>query len=489
MNEHQIQYEKLYLALRKSELGMTRPVFELLIAALIREGYLIGYKGVTPVELEKCRLPLSDSIDLLTIGQLIDEQSQNTVLQIVNLLFKIDATEFNIALQESIWQNFKKIKDKNEALIIQLEKEFKTFPDFIPVDNNNLTETFQIINQMAKFCKAIDPFLSSRSGLEKIIESVSDAIDELARFVQGFERISKFFKDKKPIYLEIIRYLNNSALTIPEAPEYNDLIELRNDTLLDQEMSDKLILFGGIDRLYEHFVNFRDRYRQRYILEHKNFQQELNIKGVEECRQSSIYQILQRFSKIEKLSVEDHYQKFDKMLDQLIDNHCVLLKETELTDHPRCGCNFHLGKKHDKPAVNEIQAGIERGIRQYMELLQHDELIYSQLDKYLTTMIDLQRDMPMDDMINLLRLDATNPNADLIRELNNILTSDVINEINQALKTTIRFVERDMKILIEKLQGRHFTKEGIKAAFLEWLNSGEPAEKDVYLKIINTKSS
>ena len=113
MLQNQIEYEKLYQTLRKSEFGMTRPVFEVLVAVLIKEGYLVGYKGITQVNLESCHLPLSEAVDTLCTGQLIAEELQEQLGRLSQAVIFFESKLPPASEIDSVLENITIIAKKN----------------------------------------------------------------------------------------------------------------------------------------------------------------------------------------------------------------------------------------------------------------------------------------------------------------------------------------------------------------------------------------
>lgn len=487
MLPNQIEYEKLYQYLRQSEYGLSRPVFEILVAALIKEGYLVGYKGISPVDLETCRLPISQAVDTLCTGQLISEEIQAQVMFMARGLFTVSGDEFNIGVQETVWQKFIAFQEKTEKALHHVEVEIKSLSDLDTFNPDALTETKHVLTQMKAVAQLIDPRLPSKQGLERLVQQIDDP-STLFRVLDAFDRIVNFVKNQKSLYLEILQYLTHPALVIPESPDYVDLIDLKQETMPFTEFSDRLILFGGMDQLSKGFLNFRDRFIQMYIKEHQRFQEKINIQRIETIRQSPGFRLLYRFSQLPNVSVSKSYQKIDQQMDKMLEVHCLHLNENELRRYPRCRCDFCLGMKLPDFSIDGIPEQIIDGLRQYLEVVQNDSIVRPHIEKYLNAMVNLERDFPAGKINHLLHLDRHLPTGDLINQLNAVLDIDVVNEIKQALKTNIRFITLDLAWLIENLQSRYLTRGAIEQAVQEWFQKGpDPVKADSYIHVINSQ--
>ncbi len=485
MIQTQSKLETLYRQLRKSEYGMTRPVFDLIVAALIKEGYLLGYKGITPVDLEMVQLPLSRAVDTIALGQMIEPGLQTKVKNILSLLFDRQIEDYNITIQEDLWQRLKKFRTKLERALQEVKLELLDLDKDFSESSDNLSETNNILKQIRELAFWIDPQLPSKTGLERFIAQINDQ-DTVHKLMTGFARIYEFIKKEKPNYLETKRYLENPALTIPETKSYSDLMELQQGVMQRLVFSDNLILSGGIERLKEVFAAFQDRYIEIYKKEHQKGHRSIDIKKIEEIRQSVAYQTLQNFSKISHLSVPDDFEKIDSTLSEAVLNYCVLVDELDLKSHPRCRCNFEIGSSPQKISTKSIDERIQATTEKYLQTLQNDEFIRPRIKKYMETMIDLEKDIPAGELTHLLNLDQNQSYDHLSEQLHAVLRPNVIQQINRALQG-IKIVDRNLTGFIDKVEGGLHNKNGLLKLFEEWLEGdSQPIEGDTLIKIIRS---
>ncbi len=473
MLEQHLKLEDLYQSLRKSEYGLTRPVFELLLAGLIREGYVIGYKGISPVNLEKARLPLSQAVDTLTLGQLIAADKQRRVIELAHLLLDAAIDAYNMTAQEQIWNGFRQFRQKNEQAVQhihnQVERLSREMSDRVgPMDRLNA-----LMQAMTHLNEAIDPQQPSKSGLERLSAALGDS-DDATQAVEGFKRISAFFKRDQDHFLTIKRYLNNPALTIPDTQPLADLRQIRQDLDASRfDLSDDLILYGGIEKLKENFAFFQDRYLQAYEAEHQKRNASIDIGRIEALRRSRAFGVLGRLAQLTDIPVKQGYTVIDRALDKAVENLCVTFDRNSLRLHPRCRCNFALGDPPATIAATELEARLEASVREYVQMIQTDRHIWTRLNNYLETMLDVRKEVPEQPLKDLLNLQADLPLDLLLEQLEQILQPDVIYHVNQALKGKIKKVRRQLSGLLKKLEGRHHTRQELLRVFEEWLDSGE----------------
>lgn len=489
MLENPIELEKLYQHLRKSEFGMTRPVFDLLVSALIKEGYLVGYRGIQPVNMEKAVMPLSRAVERVVPGELLEAELQPTVVTLAGLLLGKELPVFNIATQEEVWQQFKKFRHKLDEQAQQLGYELTAQQRQATREIGSLTETQKILQRVRTICDAIEPQLPSRAGLRKLIAHTGD-IEPLGQALDGFKQVYLFFKRDKDIYAQILRYMDHPALTIPDDEAYTDLLDYRQEVEPLLEFSDRLILFGGFNRLKEAFDHFRDRYIQTYRQEHEKANKAIDIEKLEALRQAPIYQILQRMAGISHLSVVTHFKQIEAQLERAVKSFCVVLSDIDLKNHPRCRCDFALGRRTDAISVAAIGQQIEKVVRDGLRTLQTDPLFKPRITDYMDQMLTLERNVPAGKVQHLMELDPDLGWGDLVPQLQAVIEPEVIHQINRALSGKIRMVKRDIAQLYQQLQGKHHTRESLRQIFEQWMeHGGDPIRHETYIQVIHSGQS
>ena len=99
-------------------------------------------------------------------------------------------------------------------------------------------------------------------------------------------------------------------------------------------------------------------------------------------------------------------------------------------------------------------------------------------------MEQLERDFPKAQLTSLLSLEVES----LSDEFSQLLTSETIEHLNQALEGGIRIVSRDISQLSQQLLDRKYPKVKVLEIISQWLDGGEKLTEDVYIWVCDTHS-
>jgi len=476
--QNHIELEKLYQLLRKSEYGMPRQTFELIVAVLIKEGYLIGYKGVRPVDLKNARLPISYAVDMLVTGKLIDIETQKRITDVVKHLFGKITEDYNISVQESIWQDFQKLRSKFERTLQEVQHQLAPLAS---ESSESTSEMENFLLQLRQLVDYIEPHQSSDIGLEKFASRVGDNMDALIRMTENLGKIQSFLKMEKSGYQEMCNYMDHPAFSsIPDQTEFADLNKQVKEVKALLPFSDQLVLHLGIDRLKDEFALFREQYVRMYAAAHEKVYQAVIIEKLKKIKQSPGYRAIRKFREIRSLPVSDYFKEIDEKLDQAIQSCCLRLNRNDLKKHPQCLCNFLLGDRPTSISAESFEKEIHVALKQYLKSMQEPR-VRDRIESYMET---LQEGAPAGKLMHLLNLLADLPFDHLASQIVSTMDSDVIRHINRALKGKIKVVERNISKFFNELKGRHFTKNGLRRKFEAWLeHSEDPIEDGAFIKI------
>ncbi|MFC1718131.1 DUF6079 family protein, partial [Candidatus Poribacteria bacterium] len=127
-----VDYDWVYKQLRKSEQGVIAPIFELLIASLMRKGQIVGYKGELQVSITQVGFPLSNYIQQLGRGQLIDGELRWQLAAVSEAMLGEKLQDYDVAKQEEVWARLCQLKDNSARSTMASRQELQLMSDRLP---------------------------------------------------------------------------------------------------------------------------------------------------------------------------------------------------------------------------------------------------------------------------------------------------------------------------------------------------------------------
>ncbi|MBD3183460.1 hypothetical protein GF312_14270 [Candidatus Poribacteria bacterium] len=478
-----VEYKWVYQQLRKSEYGIIGPVFELFIASLMRKGQLIGYKGGIPVNISQVGFPLSNYVQQIGQGQLINGDLRWQLASVSEALLGEKLQDYDVTKQEEIWARLCDLREKTIRGIANIRQELEVLHDRMPsVDISNIMES---LNRLQSLIAEIRPNLSSKEGLEhflKIIPTKLSPNDDISNLMKHLKAVKVFIDEQAQNLLAIRNYILSPQLVIPERKEYLELRSLKSKVEMLMKVDEKFIFGDGMDKLQGAFKRFKDAFTARYAQEHKSINDSVDSYNLEQIKNSDIYQILSQFSKISMVSVPNDMVKIGKLIDNESRRSCNRAVHEELSQFPICQCGFKLGTEHKSISGSNLAEMVESGIRQYVSSLQEPPY-GEQIEDYMTKMQQLDQKIPQKELTGMLRLDPELPIDDLKDELARVLTPTAIQHINRALEGDIVIVKRNISELYQDLIDRKYPKAKVREIINRWMDGDQHLPDDVYIMI------
>jgi hypothetical protein len=339
------------------------------------------------------------------------------------------------------------------------------------------------ISRTQSLLAEIKPALGSKEGLEHFLNTISTKLDDEYDLLQLMEKADavKFFADRQSdVLLSINGYLSSPHLVLPEKPEYDGLKQLRETVLRELKLDEKLVFHGGAAALAEAFQLFKNAYSDRYIAEHKRANA-VDAEGLQKLRTSPEYNLLSRLSQITLISVPNDISTVENLIAAELRRACNRLTRETIDKFPACACGFKLGTVVKSLNASELSEMMKSSSRQYLTTLQEPPC-RDQISDYISNMEQLERDFPKAQLTGLLSFQVESPPDEFFQ----LLTTETIEHLNQALEGGIRIVSRDISQLSQQLLDRRYPKAKILEIINKWLDGGEKLTEDVYIWVSNT---
>jgi hypothetical protein len=187
------------------------------------------------------------------------------------------------------------------------------------------------------------------------------------------------------------------------------------------------------------------------------------------------------------ISVPNDISTVENLIAAELQRTCNRLTRENLDKFPACACGFKLGTAVKSLEASELLSMMESSIRQYLVTLQEPPC-GDQISDYISKMEQLERDFPKAQLTSLLSLEIESPSDRLYAEFSQLLTTEIIEHLNQALEGGIRIVSRDISQLSQTLLDRKYPKAKVLEIINQWLDGGEELTEDVYIWVSSTNS-
>jgi len=464
--------ETLYWSFRKGDFGLLRNQFEVLVFALLFSGNILAYQGQRKKGLEEISRSGLQGITGIGKGEILGEELQQIIPLHPLIPEKYRKGSFTLPSQEALWNEIKDRKERESESLRNLlnrlhwASSFQAFKN-IPWDGFR-RDIEDILTQWEEVKVSFPP----REGLERFLQAFTREpflSDKLLRL----EELKSFFDHAERI-LFVFQYLSDPRLSIPDRSVYQPLREEKEELLRLFEAGRISINRESIERLLERFQNFRERYIQLYAEAHRRACSGDQFIPYEKIRQSRRYQVLSRLDQLEMISVRHNRSSVDRALSEVLLSQCHASSLESLQNRPICTCGYLLGEEKTFMAVREIEEIIDLGILETMEAL-HSPTYQEKLLPYLSGLDEVGEKEKASAVRRLLAISPSKA-EDLLSELDEVLTPQAIQGINEAFRGRVVVLNRDLDQLYGALIRRKYTLPQVRKIFREWMKEEEVSE-------------
>jgi len=480
-----VEYDWVYKQLRKSEQSVIAPIFELLVAALMRKGQVVGYKGQAQVSITQVGFPLSNYVQQLGRGELIDGELRWQLAAVSEAMLGEKLQDYDVAKQEEVWARLCQLKENSARSIMASRQELQLMSERMSGATVDLAGIMDGLARTQALLAEIRPSLSSKGGIEHFLTMVPSKLaedDDLRQLMSKAETIKTFVDEEMQSLLDMRKYIASPHLVIPDREEYLELRSLKGRAEMLLQVDEKFIFENGMDKLRAAFNRFKDAFVARYAAEHKATNDSIDSETLRGIKDSDVYQILSQFARISLVSVPNDLVKISKLTENELRRSCNRSVHQELEQFPACSCGYKLGTESRATQASDLTEMVESGIRQYVTSLQEPPY-GDQLQDYVSKMRQLDQDIPQKELNGLLRLDPDLSMEDLKDELARLLTPVAIQHVNRALEGDIVIVKRNISQLYQDLIDRKYPKAKVREILNRWMDGDQTLADDVYIMI------
>ena len=471
--EGSVEVGALFKALRGEKYGMQDFSFEVLLAAMIKQGLITGYTKdgeiFSPENLENIG---SGSKALIKVLQTVEKgkmishpEPWSSVVRILQTLHpEVRTAPYSTTIQHAMWETAKKrIKEEKEKLNLtkqQLEKLLES------TGNQEATELLNPIKTLQSLYDAVESDLDPKKGLEVLCEAVLDEYPDIDKFKQNFsqvEQLNDFFgKRRDDALTQSYNYLN--ALI----EGYEGLSKIKNlkhylDTVLLTDLWQKFTELKSIIYDEESYIDFTkdyeefiEKYAKIYAGSHTEYYTRRNTFNarLNQIKESKKYKTLKLFSNLQKFRLHPSFEEVNEKLNQQLSTCEVKGLYGKTRGSPFCECEYKIGEEEQIPTTEETEENIQKSLLVYLKTLQQKatkKRIISYLDKEAIPILRKQ------DIHSLLKIESS---AENIEKICGLINQEVVETLSNALKDAVHISGKE---IISELAGSYSLQEIVKA--------------------------
>ncbi|MEN6549416.1 MAG: hypothetical protein ABFE07_25500 [Armatimonadia bacterium] len=463
--------QDLALYMLKSPFGLPPELFELVIAALIRTGYLVPMDAERRVLQPRfVSIPLSEGVAFVARSPLLGTADWHDLTRVCRVLLERMVPRADHPLQTELWEALCDAKEERLHELGRLHKIVEALRVRLEQPTVVWSETFGCLDELQEVYEAIDPEHLPAEGLQQFLGQVRPLLQgtpmALSLLLRQLALLDTFLARTAPDVVVIYDYLRSEELASLD------------DGDLQTRRGQLLMLIGQGEKLIADETSFRRQiqillsvYKRRYIAWHTR------------CYRMSVFDKYRSLRTSPELRVLTHLQRLELKLPhqgphavELVEaqeaRRCTYAGLSEALDQaPTCPeCGVRLDEEVELTPLEDIKEVAEREIGAYVERLRRPDF-QAALREY--TLALPSRGELVTKLEQLLNLSEAPP----ARTLLSILSDDVIIHLNRVLSgKTVR--PRDFGQLRSALAGRTLSKEEAQQLFQRWLTGEESEEEE-----------
>ncbi len=465
--------EPLSRELRTGPYGIPESTLTFLIAALSCAGLISAYKRGKPVLLDHLDPTSEGQIDAISLGDLISEDHQQTLLNCSFLPKAKDWNPFGLKQQKEAWSSVIQFKETSFTLVREIQKLTTQVVEYSAFENFDFESLRSRLERLEQAAQNIDVSLNMQEGLERFL--ISWKASELdSESIRSLLKTEEFLKGPISRFVAIAQYMKHPAVAeLKESEAVLDFFKNPEQQVIPDQGA-------ALENAYTRFIN---SYAKCYQTGHQAFHfheplPELSKQG------KNGFQLLIRLTSLTCIECPSGAIQFIRER-QALENRAPTCRRNlseELTSSPVCGCGYQL--KHERAKIPqeslspvEWEQEIEKYLVQFIELLAEPKRVESLIARS-NTIRDMNpaASQHLNRLITGLREDVRAPS--LVVDL---LDPTTLGEIDHALRGTTQVAPRSLKPLLDQLSGRRLSPQKIRQSIDAWV--GDIPSNDVLISI------
>ncbi len=455
-------YREVEAELTKSEFGLTPELTQLIIASLLRLGWLLAFdRNGEALAPERISTPLVRSIALLRPTQVLSSDEWQTVRPLLAALLDNVPENLTPETQQQVWMQLREQVHAWKLMAQDTSARLAQWMRELTQSERQWQRTVETLHLCAELASLTTQPLSAADGLRQLTAWAKERnIDPeaLRKWRDDFEGAANFFAASAEL-LTMWRYLN--ALPTKALPK--DLSNLRSELIVKLRSGDELVRdvrARGDVPIVNEFRRFLDDYAAAYLDHHERVHNSEAFNRLRKLQQGDEVRLIAALSSLP--SAPDEGREALRQLQVALAKQCT---ETALTLRPqllrqptcpRCGLSFGEAMGID---VDAIEAEVDKALTK-LKAWFCDAQQRQRLARYAEALSRAERTM-------LERVAALTEQSDLSEWQTVIAAQGLL----QKAFSPFAVVDADLDELCNLLEGRYLTCSEATEVFRQWLNA------------------
>ena len=325
-------YRQVEAALAKSEFGLTNELTQLVLATMLRLGWLVAYDRNGEILMpEAIPTPFARSIALLRPAQVLSGEEWQTVRTLLEALLGDVPETITPERQQQIWMQLREAAKGWKLVAQDVSARLAQWQRELSQSERQWQQTIENIHFCAELTNLLAQPLNTADGLREFGEWVIErgmSAERLRQWRNDFEAAAEFFAQSSAL-LNSMHYLQALGW-LPE-----DLAERRNQ-LLGSLQGGEQLLAEWQDWL-EDFRRFQEFYAKAYIAQHDFVYGSKEFDRLRSLQQSEKVRLLAALSSLPEAPTDgrEAIGRLENALAQQCSETSLTL-HTHLRRHPFC---------------------------------------------------------------------------------------------------------------------------------------------------------
>jgi hypothetical protein len=473
-----LRWSELAAHMAKSTYGMTPEIFELVIASLLKTGWLVALdEGGRCLSFETMPGPIRSRAAQLARAPLLNMTEWRTLTRMTKLVLDMAVARPDHATQTAIYSRLLDARESRLSAVGEMRAGLNDLQRRLGQQQSQWEEAHQILDELEEFFCLIDPAAVPAEALKTLVGRGEQyfgnkaGVRPLTQLLRDGATIETFLRDTADHVVATREYLTDTRLHVAEDAD----LRTRQQRLLNMiGEGEGLVAQGAAFMRLEQI--FRSTHKRRYINWHNRCYRSAAFDSYRKLRESPELRALAQLQRL-ALNVDANADEAFEVLDAQVKRRCTYDDLTEALDSlPVCpGCHLPLDVEPDLLPPEHVLRLADNGLRAYVDVI-CEESFSRQVEEYAES-LGGHGELAA----RLARVVYLEPDQSA-RHILTLFNDELIGHLNRMLGGK-QLQMRDFGPLREYLAGRTLPAGEIREVFERWLRGDDPPDDDHLIHI------
>jgi len=453
--------------LAKSEFGLVPELTHLLVAALIKKGFITALDDAQqPLPTHRLTAPLRAYLAFLARADPLPAELWPPLRQLAQELLASPPPGETLAAQQGLWEELRAYRGELLARVDRLENACAEVQQALGHDEMQWLRAAEVLDRLRSLADTIEPEAITAAGLERFVRRMQrppfadpgGGFGPLRDLLEQSHLLERFATETAPELLRWHRDLHDPQLALPEGSP----LAVQRDQLVQLLAGGDEVAFLG-DEFRALAAAFRENYVSHYLAWHHRVHAPSRFEPYLQLKTHPLYRLLERLAGL-PLGLPQDLARVEEQIRQELAKRCRALDlRSHLEQRLVCpGCGLAYGQTLDLRPLGDLTQELQEGVRKALAALRAEarrKLLEQALSQPETPASVREHVAP------LLDADGAPPEV-----LLDHLTPETMEFLQRVLTTRI-VARRQLSELLALLANRALAKRELLQVFLHWLDA------------------